>query len=56
MQKFVGGTDQNGKLILKCPSFVTFHPDFQRKFLAAVTFRGHLGFTIPLSNMEVIQL
>ena len=29
MQKFVGGTDQNGKLILKCPSVVTFHPDFQ---------------------------
>ena len=29
MQKFVGGTDQNGRLILKCPSVVTFHPDFQ---------------------------
>ena len=29
MQKFVGGTDQNGRLILKCPSIVTFHPDFQ---------------------------
>ena len=36
MQKFVGGTDQNGRLILKCPSVVTF--------------RGHLGFTIPLST------
>ena len=29
MQKFVGGTDQNGRLILKCPSAVTFHPDFR---------------------------
>ena len=50
MQKFVGGTDQNGRLILKCPSVVTFHPDFQSIFLAVVTFRGHLGFTIPLST------
>ena len=24
--------------------------------MAAVTFRGHLGFTIALSNMEVIRL
>ena len=50
MQKFVGGTDQNGRLILKCPSIVTFHPDFQCNFLAAVTFRGHLGFTMTLST------
>ena len=27
-----------------------------KNFLSSVTFRGHLGFTIPLSNMEVIQL
>ena len=25
----LSGTDQNGRLILKCPSVVTFHPDFQ---------------------------
>ncbi len=29
MQKFIGGTDQNSRLILKCPSVVTFHPDFR---------------------------
>ena len=52
MQKFVGGTDQNGRLILKCPSVVTFHPDFQWNFLATVTFRGDLGFTMTLSTKE----
>ena len=50
MQKFVGGTDQNGRLILKCPSIVTFHPLFSMKFLATATFRGSLGFTMTLSK------
>lgn len=53
MQKFVGGTDQNGRLILKCPSIVTFHPLFSMKFLATATFRGSLGFTMTLSK-EVV--
>jgi len=30
-------------------------PRFSMKFLAAVTFRGHLGFTIPLSTGRSLE-
>lgn len=40
------------KNFLNCPSFVTIQPFFQRNFLAAVTFRGHLDFIMKAKKIE----